>query len=1023
MRVTKRIALRHWMIALLAGASWGLSPAAIAQQTPSADDPPAAEEESRPVEKVVVTGSRIRRNEYTSSSPIQVITTEEATLEGLQDTAEILQTSSPAAGSPQINATLGGFVTPGGQGASGISLRGLGANRTLVLMNGRRLSPAGSRGQLGNPDLNVLPTSVIERIEILTDGGSSVYGSDAVAGAINVLTRKNYEGATVSGHVNLPFAGGGETYQLTGAWGQTFDRGNIMVAAEYYERSELRVGDRSYLNCAQDLVYDATGRSQGGVGSLLDTIDPITGKSQCTDTFEGVLVRDVGGTFYHVPGTAAGSGLGGLNVANYARVGTSWTRLARTAIGGNQPFQCGFFVCTPEQQYLLMTPAQRAATEAAYRQAQASLNQDDPREEDSTMVIPVDRMSLYLEGSYELTSGIEAYTELLFNNRKSVVNGIQQLFPLIPFGHPSNPFGPGTNAQPIILVPQNTAQDVDFFRGVWGIRGELGQRLGVFSGWTYDFYVQWSRSDATYETDFMYNDRVLAATATPLACNPALITISGPTPCPVIPWHTARVLDGNFTPEERAFIFGREAGTTTYDQTLVNGVVTGDAFSLPAGAVSVAVGFEARSDEIDDTPGANARARNYWGLTTAGQTAGSDSVFELFGEVSVPILSGTFLAESLTLDASGRYTEYDSYGEGTVYKLGLNWQITPEYRLRGTTGTSFRAPALFEMFLGDQTGFLNANQIDPCIRWDESSNPDIVASCGPGGIGLPPAFPGGASGTLIRTGGGGVGQLRAETSEAKTLGFIWTPDWIDFSAAADLWRIEINDQVAVFGAGTIVNLCLTREPRLTNGFCALVNRDVNPASPTFGQIFSVDRRYRNLPQQLAEGLDLHTRFGHEFSFGKLTVNTNTTWTFKGELDQVGDGPDNYNGETYFPDVVGNIDARFDYQDWTISWNTDFFGRASDADDVNTNGNVFSNYGIGTPFVGRHKNHTEFTATHDTSVRYREADWELIVGVQNIFDEEPPAVSTGTTNRLGNSVAFFQYDLLGRRGFITLTKEF
>ena len=336
-----------------------------------------------PIEKVVVTGSRLKKNEFTSSSPIQVITTEESTLEGLADTADILQSSSVAAGSQQINNTFGAFVTPGGQGANTISLRGLGAQRTLLLINGKRLAPAGSRGQLGSPDLNTLPKSMIERFEILKDGGSSVYGSDAVAGVINVITRKNYEGLALSSNVNATFDGGGETFQLDGIWGSTFDRGNITVAAEYYKRNALTLADRDYLNCAQDLVTDASGRSSLGLGSTLDIIDPKTGKSQCLNTFVNVLIRTTGGTYYINSTAVGGGGIGGLDLPGLHRVGTSWNRMARSPIANPAPAGCLVpfaHACSSEELYALMTPAQRAAVEAAWRASQAELDQNDPRD-------------------------------------------------------------------------------------------------------------------------------------------------------------------------------------------------------------------------------------------------------------------------------------------------------------------------------------------------------------------------------------------------------------------------------------------------------------------------------------------------------------------------------------------------------------------------------------------------------------------------------------------------------------------
>ncbi|MBP6012598.1 MAG: TonB-dependent receptor [Alphaproteobacteria bacterium] len=1029
MKVQRMRAFGRAALVLFAGSILAFSTDAIAQPAtdPAATEPEKKPEETKPVEKVVVTGSRLKKNEFTSSSPIQIITTEEATLEGLADTADILQSSSPAAGSQQINSTFGGFVTAGGQGANTISLRGLGAQRTLVLVNGRRLAPAGSRGQLGSPDLNTLPESMIQRFEIMTDGGSSIYGSDAVAGAINVITRQSYDGLSVSANLNLPEQSGGEQYQLSGVWGTTFDKGNITLAAEYFNRKDLTLGDRDYLNCAQDLVTDATGKSQGGVGSILDIIDPATGQSQCINTFEGVLQRDTGGTFYNVPGTLNGSGLGGLNVPDYVRVGTSWNRLARTNIGGPAgPGLCGldFHPCSSSELYAVISPAKRTAVEAAWRQSQAALDQNDPRALQTSLLAPTERLSFYAQGNYDISGGIEAYTEMLFNNRKSSQVGFQQLFPTLPIGHTMNPFVavPG-GAVPVILVNNNQEQDINFFRGVWGIRGEFGADLGFLNGWSYDLYAQWSRSDATYGTDFIYDDRVDAALAdVPGFCDPSLIIKSAPAPgCPTINWTTASILDGNFSPAQRAFLFGHETGSTIYDQKLINGSITGDAFQLPAGAVGVALGFEAREDEIDDTPGAMARANNYWGQTTADRTAGSDKVFEVFGETSIPLLADTLLAQSVTLDLSGRYTNYDSYGSGTVYKLGLNWEITPEYRIRATSGTSFRAPALFEMFLGNQTGFLDQRSVDPCINWDDSGDPRIVSACGPSGLNLPVNFAGGTSSALIISGGGGVGNLKAETSEAKTLGFIWTPDWINFRAAVDYWNIEVSDQVERFSARNIVFLCLTRSPPLTNGFCSLVNRDPTPG-PNFGSIISVNSQYRNLPSELADGIDLRTRFTHEFSFGTMRLDTATTWTLNHEVDEIGDGPNEINGEVYNADVVGNFDLYFDVEDWTWSWHTDFAGRASDQEDQDVGGNVFLYNG--TPFDGRYKYHTEFMATHDTSIRYRAADWEIIAGVQNIFDEPPPSISVQGNIRAGNSAAFGgPYDIIGRRGFISVTKEF
>jgi iron complex outermembrane receptor protein len=994
------------------------TPPADPPPPPPADEPADTQPGDKEVERVVVTGSRLKKNEFTSSAPIQIITREDATLEGLTDTADILQASSTAAGSQQINNTFSNFVIPGGTGANTISLRGLGANRTLVLVNGRRLAPAGSTGQLGQPDLNTLPQSMIERFEILKDGSSSIYGSDAVAGAVNVITRKNFEGLQVSGDTTITQEGGGNSYRLDGIWGEVFDRGSIMIAAEYYKRDVLKLGDRDYFACAQDNVYEV------GTGRLLDIIDPRTGQSQCQNYFAGVWQRLSGGVFAYNDATVAGGGPWGLDLENYHRVGISYPRMARVF---GAPTLCGadLHLCTATEQFAVMNDAQKAAVEAAWRQSQAELIQDDPRFLEGDLVSPVERGSVYLEASYDVGSGIELYTENTFTRRKGNQSRWVQLFPVIPGYHVTNPIP--ENAQPIIPYEATSSQEVDFARTVWGMRGDLGDKVPLIGNWSYDLYAQHSRSDASYTGSFIYFDRILATTiGFPDACDPSLIFI-GPDPgnCPTVEWFSPEVLSGNFTPEQRAFLFGEETGTTVYTQSLINGVVTGDLVEVPYGTVSAAVGFEARRDEIDDTPGEQARLDNYWGQSSAGRTAGSDTVAEVFGEVEIPLLAGMKFAESLTLDASARYTSYDSYGDGSVYKLGLNYQITPEYRVRGTTGTSFRAPALFEMFLGDQTGFQSQNNIDPCINWDLSSDPRIFNSCGPGGLNLPPGYLGGASDAIVFTGGGGIGTLRAETSEARTVGFIWTPDWIDLSIAVDYWEFEVNDEVSQLGAAAIVFFCHTREPALANPYCDLFTRDKDPLSTDFGSILEVNDSYLNIASQVTDGLDLNVRYTHEFSFGKMTVDGDFTWTFTDAINAIGDGEQAFNGTLYDPDFVGSINARFERNDWTFFWHTEMASRTSNSEILGGNQFLFN----GTPFLGVYKHWTEFTAVHDASVRYRADDWSIVVGMNNIFDEPPPTASSdgpssGTFGRQGNAIATGgPYDLLGRRVFVSLSKDF
>jgi iron complex outermembrane receptor protein len=283
------------------------------------------------IEEVTVTGSRIKRTAFTTPSPVLIITSEETSLEGLLSTTEILQTNTLSAGSQQINDQTTGFVTENGPGANTVALRGIGSSRTLVLLNGRRLSPAGARGQLAAVDLNVIPTSIVQRTEILKDGASSVYGSDAIAGVINLLTNQNLDEGRLSLSGNSTMDSGGETQLFSAAWGKTFDKANISVSYEYFNRDPLLVKDRDFLNCAQDrltnVTTDTRSLNANTFSTPLDIIDPATGQSKCYNIFTGVARLQGGpnaGADYRPLATAvANGGLLGRDLAGWQRVGGS----------------------------------------------------------------------------------------------------------------------------------------------------------------------------------------------------------------------------------------------------------------------------------------------------------------------------------------------------------------------------------------------------------------------------------------------------------------------------------------------------------------------------------------------------------------------------------------------------------------------------------------------------------------------------------------------------------------------------
>lgn len=960
-----------------------VSAPAFAQATqPSAQTrTPTPSEQATQLGEIVVTGSRIRRNnEFTSSQPIQMITSEQVDLKGTADAATALMSSSIAAGSFQLNDQLTGYVTAGGGGTQSVALRGLGSQRTLTLLNGRRAGPAGTRGQVQAFDLNVIPQSLVERFDILKDGASSLYGSDAVAGVINIITKRDLDGGYMSAYASQPFEGGGEVYRIDGSYGQTFDRGYFAVAAEYYRGEALRRQDRDDTGCQADNLRSAA------TGERVDYIDPRTGSYKCVNFTNQYL---------------SVTGLGSL-----VRKNLSGYQYNYNTPGNTSPYpEWARFNNAADKNTYLYAPTESALWNRA------------------TVISPVERATLYFNGGYDLTPNVELYTELMYNRRESSQNGVGQIFQsfaqrntvngapnVLPASNPNNPFG--INLQSVGVYESSSHQTVDYYRAVAGIRGQF-DAFGRNFDW--DVYGQYSLSDAVYDNGpRVILDRFLALNSPNVACtnNPLGGNVSNFNCSALpngIPWTSARVLAGDFTQAERDFLFINEDYTTTYDHAYIEGVLSTDnLFSLPAGDVGFAIGAQIRHEKIDDTPGAQAASRNIALYTSAGRTVGSDDIREVFAELDMPLLKALPFAESLNLNVSGRVSDYDSYGTNSTWKAGLNWQITPEYRVRGSIGTSFRAPALYELYLGNQTGYGAQSAVDPCYNYGNNSglDPNVLAACK--ALGIPDNQTGGSSATIFTNGGKGV--LEAETAESRSLGAIWTPRFASLSVAVDYFEIEIENQVAQFGAYNIIEYCL----RGRTEFCSLFGRDAN------NYITTVNNSYVNIATQWSRGIDLTLRYDRDTPLGALTFQTQNTWKLEDRTNTLGGEVEDYLGNTFNysgPQYAGNLSLTLRSGDFTWNYAVDAIGKGSDYDQ----------YGYRTAYSSKYQQNVEYkmwnevTTYHSASVRVNVNDWTFQAGVNNLFDERPPS-SDASTWRVGTA-ALNGYDMRGRRGFVRVGRSF
>lgn len=985
---------------------------ALAQTAPvtTAQAEQTATAQSSTVGDVVVTGSRIRNPQFSNASPLQVITSEQTEMRGVPDLAGALLSSSLASGSAQTNDQLTGFITGGGGGVQTLSLRGLGSQRTLTLLNGRRAGPAGTRGQVQAFDLNVIPQGIVDRIDILKDGASSTYGSDAVAGVVNIITDQKLDGGSFSAYASQPFQNGGEQFSFNAAYGKIFDRGYANVGIEYYKAEIQRRSDRGDTACAQDYLF-----IPGSNGTRADYIDPRTGDYKCYNLTSN-YVQLASGAFsgQNLVRTVAGSGY------NYAVNGNNspyagWARFSRPSVvtpaaNGNPAF---------------ISPANNFAGTYLYAPA------DNAFYDQASVISPAERGTVTFNGGYEITPNAEVYTELLYNRRESSQYGVGQIFPSfaqrnivsgapnnLPASNPNNPFG--VNVVPVSSYASNSNQTVDYYRGVVGVRGDFSS-LG--KSWSYDLYGQYSRSEGTYDNGpRLYLDRFLATMSPNVACtNTPVGGNFSNFDCAAlpggVPWTSERVLAGNFTQAERDFLFINEEGKTTYDHAYVEGVISTDSlFTLPAGDVGAAFGFQVRHEKIDDTPGFQAANRNIALFTSAGRTVGSDNIRELFAEVDLPLLKDLPFADSLNLNLSGRLSDYDSYGSSSTYKVGVNYQVTPEYRIRGSYGTSFRAPSLYEQFLGAQIGYGAQNGNDPCYSYGTSGvDTTIQAACA--ALGIAPDYVAAGASSIPISSIGGADLLEAETAKTLNFGVVWTPSFVDLSIAVDYFDIEISNAVDQFGAYTIIDKCL----RGQTDFCGLYTRDATNKSVT-----GVNNAYVNVAQQNNRGIDLALRYRHSFGFGDLSIDSQHTWKLEDTVNSLGTTEDflgdtfNYNGPAY----SGNI--YFNLKTGPLTWfyGIDAIGRGSDIEEAGGqqfNSTKYPNNYV--PVTGGlfYKYYTEFYTSHSASVRYSVNDWSFQMGVNNLFDERPPASNTGEF-RVGVA-ALNGYDMRGRRGFVRVSRSF
>lgn len=913
------------------------------------------------VDEIVVTGSHIRTNDR-SSTPLTVISS-----------ADIAAT--PAVSLDQMLTRLpdldnnGGGVSnnqnPNGSNSSAtISLRNLGYQRTLVLMDGVRLVPTAWGGQASSVDISTIPTALVDRIDVLKDGASSIYGADAIGGVINIITRRDQKGLRFDGSVGQ--AGRGDKFGYSGqlALGIPMERGNVTISAGYFHEDPIKQKDRRWAG-DQFIGTDAQGlgplssRAPGFVTSLpgvgqvyfygaanqYAVVRPEGG--QPTDVLKARGISPPEGVFF-LPGTGYRFN---INAKNYL---VSEADLKHMGLNGR-------YEITPDVTFVLNGLF-------SHKIGTMRLNADPQSIAITSATYPGFYIPANLE-TYSVNPVTGAFT-------RSVIGG----------ANPGNPFGVTLSGNHRIGTgPRYYTNTFTTFRTNAAFEGKLGKLDWQLGG-------VYGQSDGNMTIGNSINYRHLAQMTGQLPCGQDVAAGCG----------VANFLGvGTLTPAQLDYLTFDNTTTNTYVQQFAYGNVSAELLELPAGQLQGALGFEVRRESLRVDP--SPADVNFETRTPQAATRGSYDVRSLYGELAIPVLGEGPWGRSLKLNTSLRYDNYSNFGGATTWKVGGDYEINDRVRLRAEASTAFRAPSVADLFGGVAQG--QPNGVDPCST-------DVGQFKGAGGCvaaltaaGANPAtFVSSLSGVLF-TSAGGNPNLQPETAKYYGGGVILRP--IDgLTATLDYYRIELDDVITLLSGQQILNNCygprgiqcefVTRGP--TGDIATVRTPSFNAASERTSGIegtlrVSLDDWGVQLPHLSRLSARLSANYLIEDTLSGLDIGTikkKGTFSFG-----IGEGLPEWKASL---NLTGTVLDRFD-----VSWTARYLGSLTNRDDAskapgNQAGSIVYN---------------------DLSVAFPVGASRFVVGVNNLFDRDPPFLADGSTN----SLPAVGYDYVGRAFFAKLSVSF
>ncbi|MEX2126046.1 MAG: TonB-dependent receptor [Woeseia sp.] len=955
-------------LALLSGAStvgMGTMSSAFAQEAPTGDQ----------LEEITVTGSRIEKANLASASPVVQLDADQLEFTGATRVEDVLGSM------PQVYLDQSSGQSIESEGTATMQLRNLGVSRTLVLVNGKRLPINSPSSDESGPDLNFVPMQLVERVEILTGGASSTYGSDAVAGVVNFIMMDDFEGVKLD-------------YQLAGY--RHDNDGNPQATSTLSQGFAVPTGTSS-----DGDISDVTLIVGGNIGDGRGNITAYAAKRDIEPVIQGdrdysVCANTVTATGDLSCGGSATNGAGSFYFSNDGFNNIYFVDGDQFAPGVGELFNF--------------------AAPSYYQR-------------------PDERYTLGAFAHYEMDEHAELYSEMMFMDNRTVAqfaaSGI--FFNTLDF----NCGNPLLSAQQKDTVGCTGAPDDQMVTTIFGRRNvEGGPRRGdlrhttfrILAGLRGDINDTW-RYDASYqfaEVDMRninsnYVDVARADQA--LDVNPDGTCIVDPENC--VPWNLWQ--EGGVNADQTGFFAQTYNENGQTDQEVFSAYVQGSLgdygikFPTAENGIEMVLGLEHREENLSYQPSDNARAGEVGGLGAALVAVdGGYKVDEVFVEASIPLLEGASFAEEVILDLGYRYSDYDPSGQTTdTFKFAGSWAFNSDVKLRGSYQRAVRAANIIDQFQPQQ-GTLFAMEEDPC----EKANPGDTTSlggytfeeCARSGVsqaiwdqGGPASSPASQYNALI----GGSVLLAPEESDTYSFGVVFTPGFIDgLAVSVDWYDIDVQDAITEIEPETTLLQCIE-----TGNFCDLVRRGTNDslwlglASATNG----ISALSQNIGFFRVKGIDVEATYSFDVGdMGSVALNNVTGWIDSWQQEEfVGAGVQQCEGVYGGACGPPTVELRNRFQaTWATPW------------DVSLNlawRHIGSVDQIGTslpPTTLDSQDYFDFSGT------WAATDWlQVRAGVSNLLDEEPPFVPQGVTARENGNTYPGAYDALGQYWFFAASVEF